>query len=187
MPNETYDLMLIVSAEAEDSRKAEIASEAEALITKGGGTISDRTAWGDRTLAFEIEHESLGVYSLIRFEAPGEVIKPMSRQLNITEGLLRHRVMKAVPGAPVSVAASPAALAPPKESPGQSAPTPPAPSPAPAAEDAAPAEAEAAAAPAAAEPVAVEVPVTAEPVVEEAPAVEEAPVAEAPDAPAEDA
>jgi len=186
MPNETYDLMLIVSAEAEDSRKAEIASEAEALITKGGGTIADRTAWGDRTLAFEIDHEALGVYSLIRFEAPGEVIKPMSRQLNITEGLLRHRVMKAVPGAPASVAASPAAQAPPKESPGQSAPTPPAPSPAPAAEDAAPAETEAAA-PVAPEAVAAEAPVAAEPVVEEAPAVEEAPVAEAPEAPAEDA
>ena len=131
MPNETYDLMLIVSAEADDSRKAEIASEVEALITRGGGSVSDRTEWGERTLAFEIDHESVGDYRIIRFEGPGESIEPLSRQLNITEGLLRHRVIKAVRGTPATVGASAAAQAPAKESVGASSPVPSAPAPAP--------------------------------------------------------
>ncbi len=109
MPNHTYDLMLIVSAEAEESRKAAISSEVDALIAKGGGTVSERTDWGNRPLAFEIDHEAVGDYTLIRFEGPGEMIEPMARQLNITDGLLRHRVIKAIKGAPSTVGPSAAA------------------------------------------------------------------------------
>jgi ribosomal protein S6 len=106
MPNQTYDLMLIVSAEAEERRKAEISSEVDALIVKGGGTVSERKDWGNRPLAFEIDHEAVGDYTLIRFEGPGEMIEPMARQLNITDGLLRHRVIKAIKGAPSMVGPS---------------------------------------------------------------------------------
>ena len=143
MPELTYDLMLILSGNAEAPRRAEIATEAEALITKGGGTILDKTAWGERPLAFDIDHEAVGEYRIVRFQGPAESLEAISRQLNITEGLLRHRIIKAVQGAPATVQyqAGTAAAAP--AAPSAPAPATPAPVEAPApeaAEPAAPAE-----------------------------------------------
>lgn len=129
MPNQTYDLMLVVSAEADASRRAEIAAEADALIARGGGSISSRTEWGERPLAFDIDHEATGDYRIVRFEAPGASLEAISRQLNITDQLLRHRIIKAVPGAPDEVAASspPAESAVPPASAATTAPSAPAP------------------------------------------------------------
>lgn len=105
MPNQTYDLLLIASANADAERRAEIYASAEQLIAKGGGSVSSKTEWGERPLAFDIDHESAGEYRLIRFEAPGEALEAISRQLNITDQLLRHRIIKAVRGAPETVSA----------------------------------------------------------------------------------
>jgi small subunit ribosomal protein S6 len=144
MPNQIYDLMLIVSAEADADRRAAILAEAEALIAKGGGSVTERTAWGERSLAFEIDHESVGIYTLLRFEGPGEMLAPTSRQLNITDGLLRHRIIKATAGAPETVGQSAVASAG-AERPAATAPLTPMPAPAQAQPEAeAPAAAEAA-------------------------------------------
>jgi len=105
MPTQTYDLLLIASANADAERRSAIYASAEQLIAKGGGTVSNKTEWGERPLAFDIEHESAGEYRLIRFEAPGEALEAISRQLNITDQLLRHRIIKAVRGAPETVSA----------------------------------------------------------------------------------
>ena len=121
MRNRAYCILLVAHAKADADRRAAIYASAEQLIAKGGGSVSNKTEWGERPLAFDIEHESAGEYRLIRFEAPGESLEAISRQLNITDQLLRHRIIKAVRGAPEtvsapsgtsSVAATPAPLAP---------------------------------------------------------------------------
>jgi ribosomal protein S6 len=117
MPSETYDLLLIVSANADEDRRAAIHADAEALIAKGGGSVSATTDWGQRPLSFDIEHESAGDYRILRFEAPGESLEAISRQLNITDNLLRHRIIKAVPGAPEAVTAAPVTAATPAPAP----------------------------------------------------------------------
>jgi ribosomal protein S6 len=111
MPTETYDLLLIVSANADEERRAAIHADAEALIAKGGGSVTATTDWGQRPLSFDIEHESTGDYRILRFQAPGESLEAISRQLNITDNLLRHRIIKAVPGAPEAVSAAPVTAA----------------------------------------------------------------------------
>ena len=166
----TYDLMLILSGNAEPARRAEIASEADALIAKGGGTILEKIEWGERPLAFDIDHEAVGEYRMVRFEGPPESLEAITRQLNITEGLLRHRIIKAVPGAPTTVNyAATASVA---------APAAPAPAAAPAPVAAAPVAAEAAAEPVASEPAA---PAETPEVAEATPEATE-PAAEAPEA-----
>jgi small subunit ribosomal protein S6 len=139
MPEQTYDLMLVLDGGNEPSARNEVASAIEALVTKSGGSIAEKSDWGDRPLAFEIDGEAMGDYRLVRFSGPGEMIAPLSRQLNITDGLLRHRVIKAVDGAPATVAASAAAAGAERPAP-SSPPTPAAPT-APPVADAEPGEA----------------------------------------------
>ncbi len=133
MPDETplYDLMLLLSTSAEDERRAKILSDVESAIARGGGSIALNGDWGVRALAYRIEHQSDAEYHLLQFTGPPELLESLSHNLGITDGVLRHRIIKVLPGTPP--APRPEAAPPPRAQPAHTA----APSPPPATEAAA--------------------------------------------------
>ncbi|MDX6648506.1 MAG: small subunit ribosomal protein [Solirubrobacteraceae bacterium] len=94
-----YDLMLLLDAEAPSERRAEILTEVEAFIGRGG-TIESKHDWGVRTLAYEIQHRKDAEYHLLQFTAPADLIDRLRTMLKITDGVLRHRVIRLRPGTP---------------------------------------------------------------------------------------
>lgn len=102
MADETplYDLMLLLSTSVEDERRAKILSDVESAITRGGGSIALNGDWGVRALAYRIEHHSDAEYHLLQFTGPPELLGALSHNLGITDGVLRHRIIKVLPGTP---------------------------------------------------------------------------------------
>jgi small subunit ribosomal protein S6 len=94
-----YDLMLLLDAEAPSERRAEILTEVEAYIGRGG-TIESKHDWGVRTLAYEIDHHKDAEYQLLQFSAPADLIDRLRTMLRITDGVLRHRIIRLRPGTP---------------------------------------------------------------------------------------
>jgi small subunit ribosomal protein S6 len=94
-----YDLMLLLDAEAPSERRAEILGEVEAFIGRGG-TIESKHDWGVRTLAYEIQHRKDAEYHLLQFTAAADLIDRLRTMLKITDGVLRHRVIRLRPGTP---------------------------------------------------------------------------------------
>ncbi len=62
-----------------------------------GGKI-DKTEnslpWGRRKLAYEIGHHKEGFYVLEVITGSGEMMKEIDRRLKVTEGLLRHLIVR---------------------------------------------------------------------------------------------
>lgn len=150
-----------------------LANEAKGQI-ESGGTLKHENNWGLRKLAYEIKQRTEADYRWFRFEAPPTVLEQLDHNLKIADGVLRFRIYKVDPDAPVI--APPATSAPvgarersrdDSSAPRQAAPAAPAQEPAsePAQAEAAPAPAEAESAPAEAEPA----PAGAEPAGEPAP------------------
>ena len=102
MPREPrlYDLMLVISAGAEDERRAKIVSDVEAQITSGGGTVERKDDWHTRPLAFEISHQTEGEYHLLQFTGEPAILETLSHNLRIDDAVLRFRIIKVVPGTP---------------------------------------------------------------------------------------
>jgi len=166
-----------------------LAEEAKGMIA-GGGTLKHENNWGLRKMAYEIERRTEADYRWFRFEAPSEVLEKLDHNLKIADGVLRFRIFKVDPEAPVMVPPAVAAPAPGRDRDrdrdqrsSAPAPAPATPSePEPAAAEAAPAEA----APAAEETAAEAAPAEeAAAPAEEAPATEEPAAEEAEAAPAE--
>ncbi len=169
-PAPTYDLMLILDPKAPEADRSKVRSEARALIERDGSLVADHD-YGDRALAYEIDHEKRAEYELIQFQCPPATLDQLSGMLKIADAVTRFRIIKERPGTP-----PPPDLrqeTPPPEAPAESGTT---------EQDMAPAEA------AEAEGEAPEA-VAGEPAAEpELPPAEEAPAAEAasePEAPAE--
>ncbi|HVE66976.1 MAG TPA: 30S ribosomal protein S6 [Solirubrobacteraceae bacterium] len=98
-PKPVYDLVLMLDADAPSERRVEILREVEAFVDRGG-TIESKHDWGVRPMAYEIEHHKEAEYHLLQFSGPPEMIERLRTMLRITDGVLRHRVIKVLPGTP---------------------------------------------------------------------------------------
>jgi small subunit ribosomal protein S6 len=78
---------------------------------EGKGTLKHENKWGLRKMAYEIERRNEADYRWFRFEAPTELLDELNHNLKIADGVLRFRIFKVDPGAPVMVPPSVAAPA----------------------------------------------------------------------------
>ena len=93
----------------EDAARDKLAQEARARIEQGG-TLKQETAWGLRKLAYEIRQRTEADYRWFRFAAPRDLLGSLDHSLKIADGVLRFRIFKVDPDAPV-VEAPPASAA----------------------------------------------------------------------------
>ena len=74
--------------------------------------------WGERALAYPIDHKATAEYHLLQFHATTvELIAELDRTLPITDGVIRFRINKLKPGTPAAPDMSPGAAPPPREEP----------------------------------------------------------------------
>ncbi len=92
-PAPTYDLMLMLDPKAEPATREKIRSDVKAMIEQGGSIIGDH-GYGNRTMAFEIDHQSQSEYDLVQFHAPNSVLEQLQRTLRIADGVVRFRIIK---------------------------------------------------------------------------------------------
>jgi small subunit ribosomal protein S6 len=101
----------------------ELAAEAKKQI-EGGGTLKHENNWGLRKLAYEIGRQNEADYRWFRFEASNELLEGLDHSLKIADGVLRFRVFRVDPDAPVMVPPAVAAPAPGRDRERPSAPPP---------------------------------------------------------------
>src|SRR3954447_2935994 len=87
-----------------------LAGEARGQI-EASGSLKHENSWGLRKMAYEINHRTEADYRWMRFEAQSELLDSLDHNLKIADGVLRFRIFKVDPGAPVgrppAVTASP--------------------------------------------------------------------------------
>lgn len=95
-----YDLMVLLRTSIEDDRRAKILADVEQTIADGGGKVELKQEWGVRNLSYEIDHIRDAEYDLLQFSGPASLVETLSYNLKITDGVLRHRIIKVAPGTP---------------------------------------------------------------------------------------
>jgi small subunit ribosomal protein S6 len=108
LPAPTYDLVLMLDAEAEDEARTKILADARAAIVAQGELLRDDT-WGDRALAYPIDHKATAKYHLLQFHAGStELLEGLDRSLRIADEVVRFRIVKLKPGTPEFAGVAPA-------------------------------------------------------------------------------
>ena len=67
---------------------------ATALITTLGGTITEDKKIGMKKFAYRINFQYEGFYVVTTFDIEGDKIAEIERQLGITDGVVRHMVVR---------------------------------------------------------------------------------------------
>jgi len=100
LPAPTYDLVLLLDPQAEESARAKIVSDAVTAI-EAQGEMVHQDDWGERALTYPIERRTSAQYHLLQFQVGQKaLLEGLDRTLRITDGVLRHRIIKLKPGTP---------------------------------------------------------------------------------------
>ena len=91
-----------------------LAEEAKKQI-EAEGTLKHENNWGLRKMAYEINRRNEADYRWFRFEASTALLEKLDHNLKIADGVLRFRVFKVDPEAPVMVPPQVAAPVPGRE------------------------------------------------------------------------
>ena len=89
-----YELVFIISPEVEDGALEATIDNVNQFITSKDGTISSVEQWGKKKLAYPIKHFPEGSYVLTRFKMKPTWSKELEANLQISEEILRHLLVR---------------------------------------------------------------------------------------------
>jgi small subunit ribosomal protein S6 len=95
-----YDLMLLIDPNAPEDRRTSAVSEAESLLSAGGEIVASQD-WGQKRMAYEIDHRPEAEYRLYQFNGDNDLLDRLNQRLRINDAVLRFRIIKAKPGQPL--------------------------------------------------------------------------------------
>ncbi|MBE3577841.1 MAG: 30S ribosomal protein S6 [Limnochordales bacterium] len=80
-----------------DEAVARMLDRIQGIVTGDGGKVTNIDRWGRRRLAYEIGGSTEGYYVVIQFEAEPKTAAELGRILRITDGVLRHMIVRPYP------------------------------------------------------------------------------------------
>lgn len=96
----TYDLVLLLDPQSEESARAHVLAEAKASI-EAHGELLRQDAWGLRPLAYPIAHKTEAEYHLFQFHVREKsMLAELDRSLHLSDEVLRFMISKLSPGTP---------------------------------------------------------------------------------------
>ena len=88
-----YEVMIILDPPLDDETVRAEVDRATELIKAKGGNPGRVERWGKRRLAYEILKHREGNYVVVEAQAEPSVMSALDRQLTLTDGVLRHKVI----------------------------------------------------------------------------------------------
>ncbi len=88
-----YEVMIVLSVKNGDEATAALLEKFKTLITENG-TIENVDEWGKRRMAYLINDEAEGYYTVIDFESNADFPAEFDRVAKITDGVLRTMIIK---------------------------------------------------------------------------------------------
>jgi small subunit ribosomal protein S6 len=87
-----YEVMMVFSLKNGEEAAVALKDKFQAMI-EANGTIDSVDDWGKRRLAYLINDEAEGYYSLINFTAATDFPAELDRVFKITDGVLRTMII----------------------------------------------------------------------------------------------
>ena len=88
-----YELMVIFTADTEESAVQTFINRLEGLAKDAGGSLVKSDKWGVREFAYEINKAREGFYVILEFAAPNALTE-VDRVLRLADNVIRHKFIR---------------------------------------------------------------------------------------------
>jgi small subunit ribosomal protein S6 len=89
-----YETLFVIHPE-KSPRIKEFIEKFRKVIEGQNGSVSQVDEWGLRDLAYRIEKQGKGFYTLIQYQSSGAAVQELERNLKLTDGVLRYLTVRA--------------------------------------------------------------------------------------------
>lgn len=89
-----YEMVYILRPDLDEAQRREKMKKVETLIAQEGGQVQTTEEWGQRILAYEIEHFREGYYVLVTFSLPADRVESFQQRLGMDDAFLRYQVVR---------------------------------------------------------------------------------------------
>ena len=89
-----YETLFVVHPE-KGLRMKEFVEKFSKVLEGQGVSAPQVDEWGVRDLAYRIEKQNRGSYTLLRYRAIGRAVEELERNLKLTDGILRYMTVRA--------------------------------------------------------------------------------------------
>ncbi|HWP58228.1 MAG TPA: 30S ribosomal protein S6 [Candidatus Acidoferrales bacterium] len=89
-----YETLFVLHPE-QAGRAKEFIERFKRIVEGLNGTVTHVEEWGIRDLAYRIQKQTKGYYSLMQFNAPPKAAAELDRNLKLSEGVIRHIIVRA--------------------------------------------------------------------------------------------
>ncbi len=89
-----YELMYIISADANDAEKEALIEKFKTFVEAKGGVVTGLDKLGMKKFAYKINFKTEGYYVLMNFEAPANLVKEMNSLMNISDFIVRQMFVR---------------------------------------------------------------------------------------------
>ena len=87
--NRTYEVMYIVRPDLEEADLEKLIEGFSAVVTNGGGEVTNIEKLGRRRLAYIVRKFQDGIYVLLHISADGPLVAELERRLRVTEQVIK--------------------------------------------------------------------------------------------------
>lgn len=89
-----YELLYIISSDADEKTRDAIIEKFSAMVTKSGGTVDSLEKIGMKKFAYPINDKPEGFYVLMNFTSEPTLPREMEQQMRITEYFVRNMFIR---------------------------------------------------------------------------------------------
>ncbi|ASU81722.1 30S ribosomal protein S6 [Nocardiopsis gilva YIM 90087] len=89
-----YEVMVILDPNLDERTVSPSLEQFLGVVRNDGGSVEKVDVWGKRRLSYDIAKNSDGIYAVIDLTAEPATVKELDRQLNLTEAILRTKVLR---------------------------------------------------------------------------------------------
>lgn len=88
-----YELMYILRSELDEEKTNANREKFRGVIANNGGDSIEVEHFGKRRLAYLIDEQRDGIYTVVTFNGTDDTVKELDRQLKLDDHVLRHLVI----------------------------------------------------------------------------------------------
>lgn len=85
-----YELMYIVRPNVADEELDSATGKVDTMITNLGGSVTEKSPWGKRRLAYPIDKYEEGYYFVTKIQLDTARARDLEEQLRISDDVIRH-------------------------------------------------------------------------------------------------
>ena len=94
-----YETMYILPVDLEDEESEQITGTLKGLVEDTGAEVVADELFGRRRLAYEIDHQTEGIYRVMYFNGTGSAVEALKNEFRLNERIIRGLIVVANPQA----------------------------------------------------------------------------------------